>query len=149
MKVISNSFHDKSDIPVRYTCDGEDISPHLQWEKVGKGLYAVIMEDPDAPGGTFYHWAIYNVTTTELPEAIPKMTSTQYGDQAINDFGRVGYGGPCPPRGPPHRYFVKVYALKERMMLPARIGVREVATVAESIAVDVGEIMGKYRRGGK
>jgi Raf kinase inhibitor-like YbhB/YbcL family protein len=149
VKVSSHSFKEGSLIPSKYTCDGQDVSPHLSWEQGKATAYAVIMEDPDAPIGTFYHWAIYNVTSTELPEGVSKNINTSFGMQGINDFGKPGYGGPCPPRGPPHRYYFRVYGLSGKLNLAPGAPIRQVLTALKGNIVDEGTLMGRYGRGGK
>lgn len=108
LSVSSSAFQDGSKIPAKYTCDGEDVSPPLAWGEVsqGTGAFALIVDDPDAPFGVWTHWVLYNLPpdTRELPEAVP--TEVQLPSEALqgrNDFGGIGYGGPCPP-GPGHHY---------------------------------------------
>ena len=100
----------------RYSCEGDDISPSLAWSEIPEGTksFALVMEDPDAPGGTFIHWLIYNIgkDSTVLQENIPKTRDTSQGySQGTNSFGRIGYNGPCPPRGSVHRYYFTIYAI--------------------------------------
>lgn len=148
MNVKSSSFKNEDMIPQEYTCDGSDISPDLEWDNVTSAKsYAIIMEDPDAPGGTFIHWVIYNIKDNKLPKNIPKVTKFSSMIQGVNDFGRVGYGGPCPPRThPPHRYYFNVYALD--VVLPEKHGVTadELKSMMEGHIIDKGVIMGKYKR---
>lgn len=108
MQLQSNDFDHQGDIPSKFTCDGQDISPHLQWSgfpEETKG-FALSCMDPDAPSGNWVHWLIVNIPvgTTELVQG------TTAGQEINNDFGKPAYGGPCPPSGQ-HRYFFKVYAL--------------------------------------
>jgi len=112
-------------MPVRYTCLGEDISPVISWVQVPNGTQsiAVIVEDPDAPGGVFTHWLVYCIPAkqTELAEGIPKEKEVAGGiRQGRNDFGTAGYRGPCPPEGSSHRYILRVYALD--IMVPLEGG---------------------------
>ena len=148
MKVTSPAFKNEDFIPQEYTCDGKDVSPPLEWEAVPNAKsYAVIVEDPDAPGGTFIHWVIYNIPSVSLPKDVKKTLKTDYGVQGVNDFGRVGYGGPCPPRThPPHRYYFRVYALDT--VLPVKEGVTadDLREMMEGHVLDEGYIMGKYKR---
>jgi Raf kinase inhibitor-like YbhB/YbcL family protein len=108
-------FKDEGKIPKKYTCDGEDVSPPLSWSGVPDGTksYVVIMEDPDAPGGVFTHWVLYDLpaSLTNLSEGVEKKVDLKGPKQGVNDFGRVGYGGPCPPEGSTHRYIFRLYAL--------------------------------------
>jgi len=119
IEVTSSAFTYGATVPKVYTCDGEDISPPLRWSKVeGARYYAVIMIDPDAPKGIFIHWIIYNIPSnvTSLKANIPKKETVQgIGLQSLNDFGRIGYGGPCPPHGSKHRYIFTVVALRDRV----------------------------------
>jgi Raf kinase inhibitor-like YbhB/YbcL family protein len=108
-EVTSSAFQAGQAIPTKYTCEGADISPPLQWSGVPAGAksLALICDDPDAPVGTWVHWVLYDlpVTATDLVEKVPASETLSLGaKQGINDFKRVGYGGPCPPPGKPHRY---------------------------------------------
>jgi len=114
------------DVDVRYTCDGEDVSPALLWEGVPDGTseLAVAVDDPDAPGGTFTHWLAWGIDpgVTRLPEGVPADSMTPglpILRQGRNDFGRMGYGGPCPPRGEEHRYIFRLFALDGAVDLEA------------------------------
>ncbi|BAB65469.1 YbhB/YbcL family Raf kinase inhibitor-like protein [Sulfurisphaera tokodaii] len=148
MNVKSSAFKNEDFIPVRYTCDGEDISPEIEWDKVQNAKsYALIVEDPDAPGGIFIHWIIYNIKGTKLPENIKKVEKTEFGIQGENDFGKIGYGGPCPPRThPPHRYYFYVYALDTELPERSRITADELKNLMKGHIIDQGVIMGKYKR---
>ena len=111
--LTSAAFTDGQPIPRRHTCDGEDVSPPLSWTGAppAAGSFALLMDDPDAPHGTFTHWIVYDIPpdATGLPEAIPH---GEAGRMLVNDFGRAEYGGPCPPRGHGvHRYRFTLYAL--------------------------------------
>jgi Raf kinase inhibitor-like YbhB/YbcL family protein len=115
LTLTSTAFSDGGLIPRRYTCDGEDVSPPLAWRDAPAGTrsFALICDDPDAPAKVWVHWVIYNLpaTVTDLPEAVPPDPELPRGGrQGRNDFGRLGYGGPCPPSGT-HRYFFRLYAL--------------------------------------
>ena len=116
MKVWSPKFSKGERIPLIYTCMGKDISPPILWEDVPEGTssFALVADDPDAPVGTWVHWVIYNIPSTarNLPEGLP--TQVRFSDETMqgkNDFGNIGYGGPCPPPGRPHRYFFTLYAI--------------------------------------
>jgi Raf kinase inhibitor-like YbhB/YbcL family protein len=124
ISISSDTFNDGSTLPVEHTCDGEDRSPPLSWENVPAGTrsIALIADDPDAPGKTWVHWVIYNIpgNSTGLPPGVPKNKTLDNGSlQGKNDFGRIGYNGPCPPPGKAHRYFFKVYALATKLSLAA------------------------------
>ncbi|HSG32422.1 MAG TPA: YbhB/YbcL family Raf kinase inhibitor-like protein [Thermodesulfobacteriota bacterium] len=150
IKLTSPAFENGSMIPVRYTCDGNDISPRLNWENIPDGTesIAIIMDDPDAPRGTWVHWVIYNLSpdADELPENIATEETVQDGAiQGKNSWGTIGYGGPCPPGGV-HRYFFKIYALDSGP--PAHPGATK-EQLLESMSghiLDEGQLMGKYER---
>ncbi len=114
--VYSTAFAQGKKIPTRYTAGGADISPPLRWENVPDSTmsYAIIVEDPDSPSGTWTHWIIYDIPGTKihLKEGIKPQTKLADGSiQAMNSFHKIGYGGPSPPPGSSHRYFFKIYAL--------------------------------------
>lgn len=148
MIVRTTSFKNEDFIPSKYTCDGEDVSPALEWDSVPNAkTYAIIVEDPDAPGGTFIHWVIYNIPTNKLSEGIPKIFKSEFGIQGVNDFGRIGYNGPCPPRThPPHRYFFYVYALDSVLKEVKNVTADELKSMMKGHEIDKGFIMGKYKR---
>ncbi len=147
MRVYSAVFENGKRIDKKYTCDGEDVSPPVSWDPVsGAASYALILEDPDAPMGTFVHWVIYNIKGTSLKEGDGSSTS-QAGVQGRNDFGRIGYGGPCPPRGHgTHRYFFRVYALKEDLPVKKGVTASELRRMMQGKVVDQGEIYATYSR---
>lgn len=148
--VDSKAFKNYTRIPAKYTCDGLDASPPLSWKGAPPETKAfiVIVEDPDAPKGIFTHWVLYGIpaNVTSLPEGVPKEPTTPYGMQGFNDFGRIGYNGPCPPPGKPHRYVFKVYAVDA--VPPMGPGARktEVEEFALEHAVAVGILVGLYGR---
>lgn len=114
--INSTAFKEGDTIHRRHTCDGADISPQLSWEgpPAGARSFTLIMDDPDAPMGTFTHWVLYDIPgdSKGLSEDVPKEPALPDGaKQGITSFRRTGYGGPCPPRGPAHRYFFTLYAL--------------------------------------
>lgn len=151
LKVESPAFSPGGDIPRPYTCDGPDLSPPLRWSDppAGTQSLALICDDPDAPAGTWVHWVLYRIPATvrELPEGVPKRDTLADGSrQGRNDFGRVGYGGPCPPRGPKHRYFFKVYALDVVVDLPPGATKAELLKAMEGHVLAQGELMGRYGR---
>ena len=121
LKLTSTAFTEGGMIPKQYTCDGKDLSPPLAWSGVpaaAKSL-ALIADDPDAPLGTWVHWVLFNLpaSTQKLPENIPPQKTLPDGaKQGMTDFGRIGYGGPCPPGGT-HRYYFKLYALELELKL--------------------------------
>ena len=114
MQLQSTAFADMGDIPQRFTCDGDNVSPPLQWSDPPKGVrsFALLCKDPDAPSGIWRHWAVYDIPCGQdrLGEALSPQTEGVR--QCVNDFGRSGYGGPCPPHGHgPHRYHFALLAL--------------------------------------
>ena len=116
VQVTSSAFTDGAAVPEKYTADGQDVSPPLAWSGVPEGAksIALICDDPDAPGRTWVHWVLYGLpaTATGLPEGVPTTPTTPQGaKQGTNSWPRMGYGGPSPPPGKPHRYVFKVYAL--------------------------------------
>ena len=150
IKITSSAFEDGGLIPAKYTCDGADISPLLRWDVVPEGTksIALICDDPDAPMGTFVHWVIFGLPaeTRELAENIPSDETLPSGaKQGTSDFGRVGYGGPCPPSGT-HRYFFKIYALDTEVDLAAGAAKRELLKAMEGHILGEGQLIGKYKR---
>lgn len=151
--LTSPAFEPGDPIPVRHTCDGEDVSPALRWEGPPDetASFALVVEDPDAPRGTFVHWVLYELPghARELPEDVgpsPRLENLGEAAQGKNDFGAIGYRGPCPPRGAPHRYFFRLYALDARLGLDpgaARLAVDQ--TMAGHV-IGTAELMGTYRR---
>jgi len=149
--VSSPAFEAREEIPEKYACDGLDVSPPLSWEgyPAETKSFVIIMEDPDAPGGTFIHWVVYNVpvSVNEFPEEVPAEDRLENGAyQGINDFGRIGYGGPCPPPGETHRYIFRVYALDTVLELPPGATNKEVLSALEGHIVGEGSLTGIYRR---
>ncbi|WP_029521129.1 YbhB/YbcL family Raf kinase inhibitor-like protein [Persephonella sp. IF05-L8] len=147
----TSAFREGDIIPPIYTCDGKDISPELKWENFPEETqsFVIIMEDTDAPLGTFTHWIVYDIPPdiNFLPENLPKEPQIDSIKQGINDFGRIGYGGPCPPPGKPHRYFFRVFALDTPTLeLPPGATRQEVQLVMTGRVIDEGYIMGLYGR---
>lgn len=150
IKVTSSAFAEGALIPAKYTCDGEDISPPLQWDAVPDETktIALISDDPDAPMGTWVHWVLFNLPaeTAELQENIPPVETLPNGaKQGTSDFGRIGYGGPCPPSGT-HRYFFKIYALDTEIDLPAGAVKAQLVKAMEGHILAQGQLMEKYKR---
>ena len=142
LTVYSTVFSHKGHIPSEYTCDGKDINPPLEVENIPGGTksLALIMEDPDAPRGTFDHWLVWNISPNE---AIAENINP--GISGTNDFGKTGYGGPCPPSGV-HRYFFKVYALDTKLELLAGADKKTLFEAMNGHILSEGEIMGLYQR---
>jgi Raf kinase inhibitor-like YbhB/YbcL family protein len=151
MKLETNAFTPGGFIPARYTCKGGDVSPPLAWSNSpgnGQG-FALILEDPDAPGGTWTHWLVYNLPSSAhgLPEGIPKMNEIQGGGrQGVNDFGNIGYGGPCPPPGKAHRYYFHLYALNAPLALKAGASKAEVRAALGGKVLAQTDLMGRFKR---
>jgi Raf kinase inhibitor-like YbhB/YbcL family protein len=144
MKVTSSAFPEGGNIPSKFTCDGADTSPPLQIAEVPPGAksLALVMDDPDAPSGLFTHWMVWNIppqigTVGEGPA--PK------GVQGTNDFGKSGYGGPCPPSGT-HRYYFKIFALDRELDLPSGAKRSQLDAALKGHVVAQGELMGRYSR---
>ena len=150
LRIESAAFTEGGLIPERYTCDGADVSPPLSWTSVpaGTGSLALIADDPDAPGKTWVHWVLFDLPAESkgLPENVPgEKAPAAGGKQGRNDFGKIGYGGPCPPGGT-HRYFFKLYALDSRLDLEPGASKQELLRVMEGHVLAEGQLMGKYRR---
>ncbi len=147
----TSAFAVGGEIPRKYTCDGADVSPALHWNDAPAGTesFALIADDPDAPVGTWTHWIIWNIParTTALPEGVPKAGESGDGTrQGGNDFKRVGYGGPCPPPGKPHRYFFKLYALDAKLDVKAGVSRNELERAMNGHNLSQTELMGTYAR---
>jgi hypothetical protein len=150
-ELTTSSFTAGGNIPKQFTCEGEDISPSLVWTEPPPGTqsFALIMDDPDAPMGTFVHWVAYNLpaTTRQLPDRVPRNDDLAGGGlQGRNDFGRTGYGGPCPPPGKPHRYFFKLYALDSKLNLQSRIRKKDLEQAMKGHVLAEAQLMGRYGR---
>lgn len=150
LQLTSTAFQDSSMIPSKYTCDSTNISPQLKWNGAPENTksYALIADDPDAPGKTWVHWVMFNIPadTTSLEENYSKEAHLPNG--AINgmtDFGSNGYGGPCPPSGT-HRYFFKIYALDTMLDLDSSATKPDVLKAMKGHILAEGQLMGKYQR---
>ena len=149
-KLTSPAFEEEGMIPKKYTCDAEDISPPLTWESVPEGTksLAIICDDPDAPVGTWVHWVLFNLPpdTKKLIEEVSTTETLENGaKQGTNDFGNIGYGGPCPPGGT-HRYFFKLYAMDIMLNLEAGIKKTDLLNAMEGHIIFETQLMGKYTR---
>ena len=150
LTVSSDAFEEGEAIPARYTCDGENISPPLAWDGVPKDAksLALIVDDPDAPSGTFVHWVVFNLPATmrALNENIgERETIAQRATQGVNGFKQYGYGGPCPPSGT-HRYFFKLYALDTELDLGPEATKDQLLDRMEGHVLAEGQLMGTYTR---
>lgn len=149
-KLSSPAFADGQMIPPKYTADGEDISPPLAWEGLPQGTQSLVLicDDPDAPVGIWVHWLIWNIPKDagSLPENVPMQKQLANGDrQGVNDFGRIGYGGPAPPGGT-HRYFFRLYALNTVLDLPAGASRAQLEKAMKGRILGQAQLMGKYAR---
>ena len=151
MKVVSGAFQEGKPIPKRHTGDDKDLSPLLKWTDppAGTRSFALIADDPDAPRGTWVHWVVFNLPPDArgLDEGIPKKDTLPNGAiQGTTDFGSVGYGGPAPPKGKPHRYYFKLYALDEMLKLPAGAKKADVEAAMKGHILAEAQVMGTYQR---
>ena len=150
IKLTSTAFREGDDIPKKYTCDGENVSPPLEWSGVpstAKSI-ALVCDDPDAPMGTWVHWVVFNVpaTANKLSEKIPTNKILEDGTtQGNNDFRKIGYGGPCPPSGT-HRYFFKISALDKRTELAPGATKAELLNEMSGHILGEGKLTGRYSR---
>ncbi len=142
MKIKSPVFEDNGMIPSKYTCEGGDINPPLIMEDIPEGTQslALIVDDPDAPMGTWVHWVVFNMDVVDTIEedSVP-------GTLGSNDFGRKDYGGPCPPSGT-HRYFFKLYALDGRLGLEEGAGKDDLERVMKDHIIEEARIIGLYKK---
>ena len=150
MTLLSAAFPHEGDIPSRHTCDGPDLSPPLAIAGVPTGAksLALVCDDPDAPGGVWDHWLLFNLSpaTPGLPEGLPEGPSHPDGSLCgKNSWGRLGYGGPCPPRGT-HRYYFTLYALDTLLDLPAGASKADVLRAAKGHILAAATLMGRYGR---
>jgi len=144
MKITSSAFQEGGNIPSKFSCDGADTSPPLQIADVPSGAKSLllIVDDPDAPSGLFTHWTAWNIppqTSTIVEGSPPK------GVQGANDFGKSGYGGPCPPSGT-HRYYFKIFALDRELDLPSGAKRGQLDAAMKGHVIAQGELVGRYSR---
>jgi Raf kinase inhibitor-like YbhB/YbcL family protein len=151
LQLTSTAFSPGELIPKKFTCDGPDVSPQLGWNgpPARTESFALIADDPDAPVGTWVHWVLYDLPANarELAEAVAKQEQLPNGArQGRNDFGKTGYGGPCPPPGKPHRYFFKLYALDAKPNLKAGATKADLERAMKGHILGQAELMGRYGR---
>lgn len=151
LELTSTAFREGESIPKLYTGDGRDISPPLHWSDPPEGTksFALICDDPDAPRATWVHWVVFNIPADrrELAEGLPVGESLGGGGaQGTNDFPAVGYGGPAPPRGKPHRYYFKLYALDALLALAAGATKDQLVAAMSGHILAEGQLMGRYGR---
>ena len=150
IKLVSAAFEAGGTIPERFTCDGEDLSPPLSWSGIPDETQslALICDDPDAPMGIWVHWVVYNLPASSegLPEAVVPDRDLENGSsQGMNDFQKIGYGGPCPPEGE-HRYFFKLYALDTVFTIGPGMSKAQLMIAMEGHVIAETHLMGRYRR---
>lgn len=145
MKLTSPAFENEAMIPPEYTCVGSDISPELNIEGIPENAKSLVLivDDPDAPAGTWDHWIVFNIPPTT--KNIPKGNDPE-GTSGKNSWGKTGYGGPCPPSGT-HRYFFKLYALDTLLDLPEGSSKSEIESAMKGHVLEEAQLMGKYKRG--
>ena len=151
LTVTTTAFKEGETIPVKYTGDGANVSPPLQWTTVPEHTQsiALICSDPDAPGGTWIHWVIFNIPgdAARLPEAVPKQAMLPDGtQQGINSGKATGYDGPAPPPGPLHHYYFHVYALDGKLALSGKVTKDSLLKAMTGHILGEGQVMGVYRR---
>ena len=149
--LTSTAFNEGQSIPAKYTGDGVDTSPPLAWTDPPSGTVslALICEDPDAPVGTWTHWVLFNMPANlrKLDEGVSKEETLADGSrQGKNDFKKIGYGGPAPPKGKPHRYYFKLYALDAKLDLPAGSSRKQLIAAMQGHILGEGQLMGTYQR---
>ncbi len=142
LRITSSAFVHEGFIPAKYTCDGDDINPPLEIDGIPERAQSLVLivDDPDAPMGTWDHWVVWNVSPAKKIEenSVP-------GTEGLNDFGKHSYGGPCPPSGT-HRYFFKIYALDTKLALNPNSRKKDVERAMEAHVLAKGEILGLYAR---
>lgn len=150
-RIETRAFSFGATIPAKYTCGGADVSPPLEWSAppAGAKSLVLIVDDPDAPGGTWYHWLLYNIPAHaggiwEHVATVGKLPGRML--QGRNSFGKIGYGGPCPPHGKAHRYFFHLYALNIVLKLPAGVSYAQLANAMRGHVGAEAEWMGRYGR---
>ncbi len=146
LDLASNSFQDGQPIKAQYTCDGAGEAPALKWGEPPKGTksFVLVVDDPDAPGGTFRHWGVFDIPASARSIG----GGEQAGTEVTNDFGKAGYGGPCPPKGHgPHHYHFKLFALDtDRLALSTDSKIADIEREAERHALGRSELIGTYER---
>ena len=149
MKLVSSAFDDGAAIPRRFTCDGENLSPPLQWSGAPAGTlsFVLLCDDPDAPAGTWHHWAAYDIPAAVTELAVDAAQNAKL-KQAVNDFRKVGYGGPCPPHGHgPHHYHFRLLALStDQLRAKAKASCRDMEREARKYAIAEAILVGWYER---
>ncbi|HUH63678.1 MAG TPA: YbhB/YbcL family Raf kinase inhibitor-like protein [Terracidiphilus sp.] len=151
LTLTSSAFASGAAIPPQFTCKGHDVSPALEWSGAPANVagFAVIMDDPDAPAGTWVHWVLWDLPASahSLPQGVPKREQVSDGArQGRNSFGKIGYGGPCPPAGQTHRYFFRLYALDAKPDLAAGADRDALDAAMKGHVLAQGEYMGTFHK---
>lgn len=152
MKIEIKDIEEGKEIPAKFTCDSDDYSPEIRWSSIPAGTKSLmlIVDDPDAPAGNFVHWVIYNIPSSmdHLDENFPRKKLLPNGiTQGRNDFGKIGYNGPCPPRGHGyHRYFFTLYALSIQKIDREELSKGELMNMVGNKIIDKNAMMGRYKR---
>lgn len=151
MLIASDAFSQNEMIPEKYTCEGQNISPKIKIPDASDKAktFVLIMEDTDAPGGTFVHWVMYNMPAykLEIKEGVTKLEKLTDGTmQGKNDYGKIGYDGPCPPPGSTHRYYFKLYGIDEFVQVPPGLTKDQLEAVIKGHIVDQAELIGLYKK---
>jgi Raf kinase inhibitor-like YbhB/YbcL family protein len=149
--LIESVFKSQQPIPSKYTCDGENISPPLKFSQIPSGAKSLVLivDDPDAPRGTFDHWVVWNLPPNlkELTEDAQELTRLSPAPiQGVNGYGKAYYSGPCPPAGKPHHYHFKLYALNAQLSLPEGSTKQEVEEAMKKFIIAQTELVGTYQR---
>lgn len=148
--LTSNNFSEGNNIPDKFTCEGDNISPHLTWSDPPEETrsLAIICDDPDAPAGTWVHWIIFNLDPKlrELKEGVDSSAILGGCENGRNDFGSNKYGGPCPPPGKTHRYFFRLYALDKKFDLKSGCSRKDLEKVMENHILRSTKLMGTFKR---
>jgi len=145
MTISSSAFKNGASIPSQYTCDGADVNPPLAFSGIPKDTKSLLLlvDDPDAPGGTWHHWTIYNMSPETV--GLAENSKPSSGHEGITSFGKIGYGGPCPPSSI-HGYVFTLYALDSMLDLPSNATYNEIRSVMDIYIIDKAELIGKYSR---
>ncbi len=146
MKIKSSSFENNQEIPAKYACDGEDVNPPLEFSEVSEQCQsiALIVDDPDAPGGTWVHWLVWNINPSS--SYIEEDSVPEGSTQGVNSFGKNDYGGPCPPSGT-HHYHFKAYALDQELNLDFMADKKALEEAMEGHIIGEADLIGLYQRG--
>jgi Raf kinase inhibitor-like YbhB/YbcL family protein len=151
LELQTTAFRPGGTIPMQFTCSGENISPELSWNEPPPhtASFVLIVDDPDAPAGTWVHWVVYNLpaASRHLPAHVPSGSAIAGGgEQGLNDFPNDGYGGPCPPSGKPHRYFFRLYALDKLLDMHRPVRRQEIDLAMRGHILAHAELMGRFGR---